>query len=312
MSVAENLQTLRKKHGITQEQLADELGVSRQAISKWETGEAFPETDKLIALCERFGVSCDTLLRGTVSEPDLPDRKDGKNEKRRIDRFSLMMAFGVGIILFGIAVCVLLCGFGKLYGNDLLNVFGGASVLLCVACSVFLFVYGGITNENFKKANPERQSVPAEDAEKFLRRFPLAMAALISGVMLLVVMLVLGFALFADGDTKQDELIGCIVATVFFAGLSVCVGGLCLMGIRREGYTAAGTRSEARADGERESTLKRLAGGISGAIMMTATVVFLLCGFLGDFWHPAWVVFPIGGILCGIVNCITDAIDKKK
>lgn len=44
--------------------------------------------------------------------------------------------------------------------------------------------------------------------------------------------------------------------------------------------------------------------------MMTATIAFLLCGFIGDLWHPAWVVFPIGGILCGIVEAIVRAIKK--
>lgn len=67
MSFADNLQYLRRKNKITQEQLAEELGVSRQSVSKWETGEAYPETEKLIVLCDRFGVTLDGLLRGDVS-----------------------------------------------------------------------------------------------------------------------------------------------------------------------------------------------------------------------------------------------------
>ncbi len=66
MSFAENLQYLRRKNKITQEQLAEELGVSRQSVSKWETGEAYPETEKLIVLCDKFGVTLDGLLRGDV------------------------------------------------------------------------------------------------------------------------------------------------------------------------------------------------------------------------------------------------------
>lgn len=66
MSFAENLQYLRRKNKITQEQLAEEPGVSRQSVSKWETGEAYPETEKLIVLCDKFGVTLDGLLRGDV------------------------------------------------------------------------------------------------------------------------------------------------------------------------------------------------------------------------------------------------------
>ena len=317
MSVAENIQLLRKRNGITQEQLADELGVSRQAISKWETGEAFPETDKLIALCERFGVTCDTLLRGSVAEHTdtdrengIPDRDAEREEKRRIDRFSRMIALGVGLILLGVSGCVLLIGFGVLYDNKLFDALGGACVLLFVAVSVFLFVYGGIANENDKKEHPERRGIPAEKAKKFLRRFPFVMAGLVAGILLLVVMLVLCLALFADEGTKQSEFNGCVIVAAFFAGLIVCVGGLCMLGIRCEGYKTSG--ETAQKGKENESSLQRISGAVGGAIMLTATAVFLLCGFLGNLWHPAWVVFPIGGILCGIVSTVLQCFEKKK
>ncbi len=68
MSFAENMQYLRKRDGLTQEELAEKLDVSRQSVSKWETGEAFPETEKLIALCDMFGVNLDSLLRGDVGQ----------------------------------------------------------------------------------------------------------------------------------------------------------------------------------------------------------------------------------------------------
>ena len=62
MSFAENLQLARKKNGLTQEALADYLGVSRQAVSKWEQGEGYPEVEKLLTLSELLGVSIDSLM----------------------------------------------------------------------------------------------------------------------------------------------------------------------------------------------------------------------------------------------------------
>ena len=56
---SENLKRIRKENNLSQEQLADELGVSRQAISKWESAVAYPEMDKIIALCEKFNVNID-------------------------------------------------------------------------------------------------------------------------------------------------------------------------------------------------------------------------------------------------------------
>lgn len=63
MTLGEKIIDLRKKRGLSQEDLAITLGVSRQAVSKWETGEAKPDTDKVIALAEYFEVTTDWLLR---------------------------------------------------------------------------------------------------------------------------------------------------------------------------------------------------------------------------------------------------------
>lgn len=77
MSIADRIQTLRKSKGISQEELADKIGVSRQAVSKWESGQSAPDIEKIILLSEFFGVTTDFLLKGikpvaeeTKSKPD--------------------------------------------------------------------------------------------------------------------------------------------------------------------------------------------------------------------------------------------------
>lgn len=65
MTLGEKLQNLRREKGISQDQLAEMLDVSRQAVSKWERDEAIPETDKVIKLSEVFSVSIDSLLKDT-------------------------------------------------------------------------------------------------------------------------------------------------------------------------------------------------------------------------------------------------------
>ena len=64
MSFGENLQLIRKKNQLSQESLAEMLGVSRQAVSKWELGEGYPEVDKLLLLSKKLNVSLDSLLGG--------------------------------------------------------------------------------------------------------------------------------------------------------------------------------------------------------------------------------------------------------
>ena len=68
MTIGEKIAKARREKRLTQEELADRLGVSRQAVSKWESGAALPETDKLARLSGLLGVSCDYLLCDDASE----------------------------------------------------------------------------------------------------------------------------------------------------------------------------------------------------------------------------------------------------
>ncbi len=76
MSFSENLQLIRKKNQLSQEELAELLGVSRQAVSKWELGEGYPEVEKLLVLSKKLNVSLDSLMTGSMPG----------NEERKTDR----------------------------------------------------------------------------------------------------------------------------------------------------------------------------------------------------------------------------------
>ena len=80
MEFSEKLQQLRKQKGLTQEELAQSLYVSRTAISKWESGQSVPESDKLIVISDFFGVSLDYLLKENVDcpEAETPRQENGK------------------------------------------------------------------------------------------------------------------------------------------------------------------------------------------------------------------------------------------
>ena len=86
IEIADRLIQLRKKHGLSQEELADKLGLSRQAVSKWERAEASPDTDNLICLAKLYGVSLDELLstdddvETIVKEQIKPEAKEEKGQ----------------------------------------------------------------------------------------------------------------------------------------------------------------------------------------------------------------------------------------
>ena len=70
MTISDRIRELRRKRGMSQEELAEQIGISRQAVSKWESGQSMPDLDKVILLSEYFEVTTDYLLKGI--QPTMP------------------------------------------------------------------------------------------------------------------------------------------------------------------------------------------------------------------------------------------------
>ena len=72
MAFGERLQEVRKRSGLTQEEFAEQLQVSRQSVSRWESGRGYPEMEKIIFICNRYGVTMDELFKEEVPTPGEP------------------------------------------------------------------------------------------------------------------------------------------------------------------------------------------------------------------------------------------------
>ena len=101
----ERLYQLRRSRGLSQEQLAERIGVSRQTISKWEGGLSTPDLDKLIALADCFEVTLDALARADVNPAQEPEQAkaqpSGKSENKiqRLTGFVLLLLGAVGLMM---------------------------------------------------------------------------------------------------------------------------------------------------------------------------------------------------------------------
>lgn len=91
IEIADRLIKLRKKHGLSQEELADKLGLSRQAVSKWERAEASPDTDNLICLAKLYGVSLDELLSTDEDVDTIVEEQIKKEEEVHKDKESITL-----------------------------------------------------------------------------------------------------------------------------------------------------------------------------------------------------------------------------
>ena len=82
MNLSDNLKRIRKENNLSQEQLADKLGVSRQAVSKWESNQAYPEMDKVLQICKMFNLNIDELLNQNLKEVN-----ETKQSKNNVNKF---------------------------------------------------------------------------------------------------------------------------------------------------------------------------------------------------------------------------------
>lgn len=125
MNVADRIQSLRKSKGISQEQLADDLGVSRQAVSKWESEQSTPDMDKIVLMSDYFEVTTDYILKGIEPVPvqlnhttvgDVLDKKvltkeNGARIKKIIRYVIIGILIFLGIDLISLVIYFLINGF---------------------------------------------------------------------------------------------------------------------------------------------------------------------------------------------------------
>lgn len=130
MSIGEKIYDLRKKKNMSQEDLASVLNVSRQTISKWETGESNPDFDKIVPLCNFFEISTDEFLKG--SNPILEEKIERVNNKNKALTFSMC------IVIF-IVMCILIEVFESIEVDE------SITTIISIACigaiSIILIYY---------------------------------------------------------------------------------------------------------------------------------------------------------------------------
>ncbi|MCY7034071.1 helix-turn-helix domain-containing protein [Streptococcus sanguinis] len=143
MNLSDRIQYLRKARGISQEGLADQLGVSRQAVSKWESEQSMPDLDKIISMSDYFEVTTDYLLKGIES---VVQKEEEQSIKHRRIASNICYQLSLGFVGLGIILSIILADFLKI------------SVLLTpvlIVQGVGLLVWG--TGRNLSEVRPSFQ-----------------------------------------------------------------------------------------------------------------------------------------------------------
>lgn len=287
----ENLLYYRKRSDMTQEQLAEQLEVSRQTVSKWEAGNSYAEMEKLLQLCELFSCDLDTLLRKNASMSEV---EDNLQHREYMKEFRRWITGGVALLIFDVAVYELLAGLGRVDEAIQNMIF-----MIIAIIAILILIVQGMKNDNYRKKHPVIQDFyTMEEKDEFEKRFPTRIAF---GIGIILIGILIGM----NGDSfpllpgmTEDFCYG-----IFMLFVTVAVSILIYTGMHKQEYDVETyNRENFRKDGEKNSPVSVWCG----CIMILATIIFLVTGLVFRLWEICWIVYPVGGLLCGMVTLILN------
>ena len=326
MILADKIIELRKKNGWSQEELAEQLDVSRQSISKWESAQSVPDMARIIRLSEIFGVSTDYLLKDELELPDAVEYSDNDSPARTVtmeeaSEFLRLKASNAGRIALGVMLCVLspvlliLLGGGQEYGKialteDQVGGLGLIAMIALIGIAVAIFVSSGFRISRFEYL--EKESIDTlygvtgmvkERREEFRPVFSRQMTM---GIVLCVLAVIpIGVSAVLAGENEFLHVVSTAVMLVLIAfGVLLIVRASIVWGgfqiLLEEG------------DYSREAKEDQKKHGSFGTIYWSlVTAGYLAWSFLTNGWHRTWIVWPVAGVAYGAVFAITKALQRK-
>lgn len=307
MSLGQNLHFLRKRDNITQEQLAEELEVSRQSVSKWESDTTYPEMDKLLQLASFFHCTLDDLVQKDISTQYVEDKC---SYDQFMNQFSIRITLGIGLILSGLTLFMFLNTFFSQVQSFDMEELSSVIFLVFVVVAVAIFIVTGLQKEYFEKKYPYIENFYSEaEKETFYKK---RIKFVTAGVVLIICGMILSFssdAVISDNHTIRNVIdLDMLTGALFMIFVTIAVVLFVYAGTQDSKYNIKRYNlmhdhsTQTYKNGKKINT-------ISACIMMVATMIFLGCGFLWNLWYAAWVVYPVFAIACGIVSMIINRND---
>ncbi len=319
MILADKIITLRKKNGWSQEELAEKVGVSRQAISKWESAQSVPDLDKILRMSEIFGVTTDFLLKDEMeteeytgsTEHDSPLRSVSMEEANAYLAYkrsaAAKIAFGILLCIISPICLILLEGFAAQdMINEAISSAIGVGVLLgIIAVAVGTFIATALAGRRWeyierKKGFELSYGVDGMVHEKRAAYYSKHTALTVTGVVLCIFCAV---PLIATGGLGM-ELLSVIMIDVLLIICGVGVFCFVLGGIQYDAYEnllAGDRRLSAKKHVKKQKTTEAL---FSEIYWLVVTAVYFIWSFSTGAWHISWLTWVIGGAIFTILKLI--------
>ena len=330
MIISEKIMSLRKKNGWSQEELAEQLGVSRQSVSKWESAQSIPDIQKIMTMSELFGVSTDYLLKDDMDDTGavMMEKASGEPGISRTvtmeeassymelkEKEAPRVAFGVMLCVWCPIALILLGGLQELgfiaLSENAAGAIGIAVLLALIAIGVGIFMTEGSRAGKFEYLEKEIfHTAYGVDAavtrEKELHRDGNRISITVG-----VVMIIVGVIPMVVASALENELLAVSLTALmlFLIGIAVflfvrtgLISGSYNVLLQEDDYTP-----------EKKAAGKRLSW-FPSVYWLCVTGIFLAYSFLTDNWDRSWIIWPVAGVLFAAVYALLEAfvVRKKK
>ncbi len=325
MIFADKLIDLRKKNGWSQEEVAEKLNVSRQAVSKWEGAQSIPDIDRIIQMSELFGVSTDYLLKDNLEQTN-PTQESGEERSSRtisIDEANAFLAskeetsrrtaLAVMLCILSPVALIVLGGaqeFGLLnWSEEAAGGIGLIVMILMVLPAVGLFIVSSLQIAQYEYLEKEPvdtlYGVTGMVRDRRERFRSMHTRYLLTGILICIASTIPLFISLFFGEESFWTVVG--IASMFvMAAIGVLlvvrvsiVWGSYQMLLEEEDYSRESKENS------------RTYGYINSAYWCLITAAYMAWSFIGDHWRISWVIWPIAGVVFGAVMSILKALKRR-
>lgn len=306
MILADKIIEERKKNGWSQEELASKLGVSRQAVSKWESAGSIPDLQRILQMSELFGVTTDYLLKDEIEEERLNEYVETKTIKvsmEEANQYLDMKSKGSRIVANATSLCILspvsLIVLGTMTEDHILIGFSLVLLLVLVAIAVYLFVNYGLHESHMQHLEKEsfetEYGVSGMVRERRKQYEPTFIRNIAIGVVLCILSVIP--TIMAGVMEVEDYMSGISVGLLLII-VSIGVNILIRAGMIKSSYDTLLQEGEYTIE---EKYLKKKTDAFSGAYWCLMVAIYLGWSFWTNNWKFTWIIWPVAGVLYAAV-----------
>ena len=323
MILAEKITQLRKKNGWSQEELAEQLNVSRQSVSKWESAQSIPDLNKILAMSELFGVSTDYLLKDEISEtpnePVMEEKTMGSDARfvsmEEANRFLDAKEITAPRVALGTALCILsplplilLAALSESktlplseyaasgLGLTLLVLMVAAAVMMFLSCRKYTADFDYLDDEQIETAygiTGMAKDLQENYRDRYNQGNMLGTCLCILSVLPLFLSLIMG------EQFAENNLVSAVSISLLLIAVAIAVHRFISVGIIWESYQKLlqeGDYSKARKK-DNESPFSRLYWPL-------VTALYFFISFSTGAWHLTWLIWIFASPLKDFIQSI--------